>query len=91
MLDSENDTEDFQNTEITRFLSYLNDSCSRCRINYFVLTMRGSINEAFNPVEILTELATQHKQERLSRIIDDALAGRNLDRSDSNTDSQNNT
>lgn len=90
--DSENESEEeTQKTDVTKFLSYLNDSCSRCRINYLVLTMKQSINEAFNPTELLTDLAAKHKKERLARITADALAGRNLDRSNSNTDSQNNT
>lgn len=90
--DSENESEEeTQKTDVTKFLSYLNDSCSRCRINYLVLTMKESINEAFNPTELLTDLAAKHKKERLARITADALAGRNLDRSNSNTDSQNNT
>ena len=93
MLDSESDEEDtHHDSHVTQFLKYLNDSCSRCRISYLVLTMKDSSNEAFDPVELLKDMATQNKQERLSRIIEDVLSGKIIDRSDShNIDGQNNT
>jgi hypothetical protein len=53
--------------------------------------MKDSINEAFDPVELLKDMSTQKKQERLSRIIEDVLSGKIIDRSDSHIDSQNNT
>lgn len=47
--------------------------------------MKESVDEAFDPVELLTNLACKYEQERLVRIISDAMSGRNLERSDSNT------
>ena len=92
MIDSDSDEEDtHHNSHVTQFLTYLNDSCSRCRISYLVLTMKDSINEAFDPIELLKDMSTQKKQERLSRIIEDVLSGKIIDRSDSHINSQNNT
>lgn len=65
-------------------LEYLNEACSRRRINYFGLTLKNT--ETGNKLfEKLHELGVNHKMERLCRILGDVKVGKIVNRAESCT------
>ncbi|KAL5007859.1 hypothetical protein ScPMuIL_016665 [Solemya velum] len=77
--DSASDTK----LDIGPLLRYLDSSSSRRRLNYFLLTIKATASDKFDPVKFLKASAIEHKAERLERIIDDVVSGRYLERADS--------
>lgn len=72
---------------VEKILVYFNSSCSRVRLKYLIYIMRDMPTSPMCVLDWLSDAASDHKQERLTRIIGDVLSGRNLDRtrSDSGT------
>ncbi|XP_069133281.1 protein saal1-like [Argopecten irradians] len=72
---------------VEKILVYFNSSCSRVRLKYLIYIMREMPTSPMCVLDWLSDAASDHKQERLTRIIGDVLSGRNLDRtrSDSGT------
>ncbi|XP_061181312.1 protein saal1-like [Saccostrea echinata] len=63
--------------------SYLNESVSRLRLNYFITALKDSANESFNPIDTLKTAANKLKLDRLGRIIQSVLEGRCVSRENS--------
>lgn len=69
-----------------QIVTYLNGSCSRTRLSYYILTLKQTTTNDFSPVDFLQDLAEKYNQDRLRRIIQDVNSGRHLSRSDSDQD-----
>ncbi|KAJ8299249.1 hypothetical protein KUTeg_023309 [Tegillarca granosa] len=82
------DTEEAEDEVVIckQIVSYLNDSCSRSRLSYFILTLKETPTADFNPADFLQDLAEKYHKNRLRRIIQDVEDGRHLTRSDSDQD-----
>ena len=76
--------ENEQNTGCLPVLTYLDEACSRCRINNFALTLKSKVEE--NGIDLLDKIydaALRYEKERLIRILDDINAGRIISRAES--------
>ena len=76
--------ENEQNTGCLPVLTYLDEACSRCRINNFALTLKSKVEE--NGIDLLDKIydaALRYEKERLIRILDDINAGRIVSRAES--------
>ncbi|XP_033751268.1 protein saal1-like [Pecten maximus] len=70
---------------VEKTLVYLNSSCSRVRLKYLIFIVKEMSASPVCALDWLTDAANIHKQERLTRIIDDVLSGRNLNRTRSDS------
>lgn len=73
-----------QNAGCLPVLTYLDEACSRCRINNFALTLKSKVEE--NGIDLLNKIynaALRYEKERLTRILDDINAGRIVSRAES--------
>ena len=78
------DSQDDRNMNGLPVLTYLDESCSRCRINYFTLTLKNRKDQ--NGSDLLRKIyehAKQFDKERLIRIFNDVHAGRVVKRAES--------
>lgn len=73
-----------QNVEFLPILTYLDEACSRCRINNFALTLKSKVEEKGNDLlGRIYEMAQRFDKERLIRILNDISSGRVVTRAES--------
>lgn len=75
-------TENTEEKRNVRFLTYLDEACSRWRLNNLGLTLKES-QTGQHLFDQLVALSKEHEKERLCRILNDISTGRIVNRSES--------